>query len=146
MTSKTKTLILGLIMAGGVAFAQVKATDPDVIARQTLMDGNGAAIGLLAKMAKGEVAFDAAAAATAKATLVANAAAVPAKWKVNASDPASKSKAEIWTKMDDFTAYAGKFGTAAAAIDVSSLDGVKAGLGAIGGACKDCHTEYKASS
>ena len=61
----TKTLVVGLIMAGGIAFAQSKATDPDVKARQTLMDGNGGAMKVLAGMDKGEVAFDATAAAAA---------------------------------------------------------------------------------
>ena len=139
----TKTLIVGLIMVGGIAFA--KATNPDVIARQALMDANGGAMKVLSGMAKGEVAFDATAAAAAKATLVANAAGIPAAWKNNAADPESRSKAEIWTSMDDFAAKAKGLGDAAAALDTTSLDSVKAGLGAIGGACGACHQTYKAS-
>ena len=144
MKFTTKILILGLVMAGGIALAG-NATDPDVKARQALMDANGGAAKTLGGMADGTVAFDATAAAAAKAALVADAADIPAKFANNASDPASHAKPEIWTAMDDFKAKAGDLGKAAAALDTSSLDGVKAGLGAIGGACKACHTAYKAS-
>jgi cytochrome c556 len=141
----TKTLILSLVMVGGIALAQSKATDPDVKARQTLMDGNGGAMHTLGGMAKGEIAFDAAAAEAAKATLVAAAAGIEAAWKNNATDPESHSKAEIWDNMADFAAKAGDLGKAAAALDTTSLDGVKAGLDGIGGACGACHKAYKAS-
>lgn len=141
----TKTLVLGLIMAGGIALAQSKAADPDVNARQTLMQKNGGAMGVLGGMAKGTTAFDAAAAEAAKAALIADAAATPAAFQNNAADPASKAKPEIWTNWDDFVADADGLAKAAAAMDATTLDGVKAGLGAIGGACKACHSEYKAS-
>ena len=141
----TKSLIAGLIMVGGIAFAQSKATDPDVKARQTLMDTNGGAAGVLGGMASGKTAFDATAAAAAKAMLIANAAQIPVVFKTNATDPESHAKAEIWTSWDDFAAKAADLGKAAEALDATSLDGVKAGMGAIGGACKACHTTYKAS-
>ncbi len=141
----TKSLILGLIMVGGVALAQSKATDPDVNARQTLMGNNGGAMKVLVGMAKGQAEFDAAAAEAAKATLLADSAEIAAKFTNNASDPASKAKPEIWTNWDDFVAKAGGLTAAAEAMDTSSLDGVKAGVAAIGGACGACHTPYKAS-
>ena len=145
MKFATKTLVLGLVMVSGIALAQSKATDPDVIARQTLMDRNGAALGLLGGMAKGDKAFDATAAEAAKQTLITDAAGTAAVFKTNASDPASHAKPEVWTSWDEFVADADNLGKAAAALDTTSLDGIKAGLGAIGGACKDCHTEFKAS-
>lgn len=145
MKFATKTLILGLVMIGGIALAEIKATDPDVIARQTLMDGNGAALGALGAMAKGDKPFDAVAAEAAKQALIASAADTAAKFKTNAVDAASKAKPEVWTNWTDFVENADGLGKAAAALDTTSLDTVKAGLGAIGGACKACHTEFKAS-
>ena len=145
MNFVTKTLVVGLVMAGGIAFAQSKATDPDVHARQVLMDANGAAIGVLGGMASGKTAFDATAAAAAKAQLIANAADIPVKFKPQANDPESHAKAEIWTSWDDFAAKATDMGKAATAVDATSLDGVKAGMEALGGACKACHTTYKSS-
>jgi cytochrome c556 len=58
MKFATKTLIVGLVMAGGIAFAESKATDPDVHARQNLMQSNGAQAGVLGGMAGGKTAFD----------------------------------------------------------------------------------------
>lgn len=144
MKFTTKTLILGLILVGGLAYAGA-ATDPDAKARQDLMDANGGAMKVLGGMAKGEVAFDAAAAAAAKATLVANAANVVVVFKNETTDPASHAKPAIWTAWDDFAAKAGDLTTAATALDTTSLDTLKAGLGAVGGACGACHTAYKAS-
>ena len=141
----TKTLVLGLIMAGGIALAQSKAADPDVNARQTLMQGIGGAVGAIGGMIKGDVPFDAAAAEAAKATLVANAGMIAAKFTTNAADPASHAKPEVWTNWADFTAKADGLAAAATALDATSLDGLKAGMGAIGGACKACHSAYKAS-
>lgn len=140
---KLKSLILILTMAGGVAFAA--ATDPDVIARQHLMDANGAAMKTISGMAKGDIAFDATAAGAAKQSLITNAAGIEAAWKNNATDPESHSKPEIWTNMADFVAKGGALGTAATAMDTTSLDGVRAGIEGVGGACGACHKAYKTS-
>ena len=144
MKFTNKTLILGLIMVGGLAYAGA-ATDPDAKARQDLMDANGGAMKVLGGMAKGEVAFDATAAAAAKAMLVADSANIVVVFKNQTTDPASRAKPEIWTAWDDFAAKAGDLGKASAALDTTSLDTLKAGLGAVGGACGACHTAYKAS-
>lgn len=144
MKFTSKILVLGLLMAGGVALAE-GATDPDVKARQEVMDANGAAAKTLGGMASGKIAFDAAAAQAAKESLIADAKKTPEVFKNEATDPASKAKPDIWTSWDDFTAKAEDLGKAAEAMDATSLDGVKAGMGAIGGACKACHTAYKAS-
>lgn len=141
----TKTLVVGLIMMGGIAFAQSKATDPDVHARQTLMDSNGAQAGILGGMAGGKTAFDAAAAEAAKAQLIANASDIPVKFTNNASDPESHASPDIWTNWEDFTAKAAALGAAATALDVSSLETLQAGMAGVGGACKACHTAYRAS-
>jgi cytochrome c556 len=145
MKFATKTLIVGLVMAGGIAFAESKATDPDVHARQNLMQSNGAQAGVLGGMAGGKTAFDAAAAEAAKAQLIANAADIPVKFTNNASDPEAHAKPEVWTNWDDFAAKAAALGAAATALDASSLEGVQAGMGAMGEACKACHMAYKAS-
>lgn len=145
MKFTTKALIAGLILAGGVALAG-GATDPDAKARQDLMAANGGAMKVLGGMASGEAAFDAAAAAAALKVLTDNAAAIPAVFQ-NPGQPDAKStaKPEIWTNWEEFLKDAGELGAAAAAVDASSVDGLKAGLGAVGGTCKDCHTEFKAS-
>lgn len=141
----TKTLVAGLLLVAGVAVA-AEATDPTVKARQELMDTIGANTKVLGDMAGGKTAFDAAAAEAAKAALVAAAADIPAKFEPQATDPKTTAKAEIWTNWDDYLAKAKALGDAAAALDAASVEGVQAGMGAIGGTCKDCHSTYRIPS
>jgi cytochrome c556 len=137
------TMVLGLVLMGGMALAEEAAKDPTVIAWKELMGKNGAAAKVLSQMAKGEVAFDAAAAQAAKDALIADAKATPAAFQTQASDPASEAKPEIWTNWDDFVAKAGALEGAAQALDVTSAETIAAGMGAIGGACGACHKAYK---
>lgn len=144
MKFSTKALAIGLALFAGVAVAEVEATDPLVIAQKDLMKSFGGAAKTLGGMAKGEVAFDAAAAEAAKAVLVNGSAEIAAKFEKAGVDPASESKPEIWTSWDDFVAKAKGLNDAAGALDVASMEGIQAGMGPIGGACKDCHTKYRA--
>jgi cytochrome c556 len=121
------------------------AVDPDVKARQDLMAASGAALKTLGGMASAKIAFDATAAEAAKQVLIANAAGTLVTFKNQASDPASRASATIWTAWDDFSVKAGDMGKAAEALDTTSAESVAAGLGAIGGTCKACHTAYKGS-
>jgi cytochrome c556 len=137
-----KFLFVGAIVAAGAAFA-ASATDPTVKARQELMDAQLASVKVLGGMAGGKVAFDAAAAEAAKTALVAASAEIGAKFEMQAEDPASKSKPEIWTNWDDFVAKAGALGAAASAMDVSSVETIGAGMAAVGDACTACHKAYQ---
>ena len=142
MTLKLTALAATFSLMGTLCFA-ADATDPAVIAQKTLMKSFGGAAKVLGEMAGGAAAYDAAAAEAAKAALVAGAADIAVKFEVAGSDPASEAKPEIWTNWDDFLVNAKALGNAAGALDTASLDGIKAGMGAIGGSCKDCHTTYR---
>jgi cytochrome c556 len=144
MKLSPQSVFLALILVGGVALAE-GAVDPDVKARQDLMAASGAAMKTLGGMASAKIAFDATAAEAAKQVLIANAAGTLVVFKNQASDPAGHASNSIWTAWDDFSAKAGDMGTAAAALDTTSAESVAAGLGAIGGTCKACHTAYKGS-
>ena len=143
MKIKFTAIALGVSMIAGLAIAEGKATDPLVIAQKELMQSFGGAAKTLGGMAGGDVAFDAAGAAAAKAALVDGAAKIAAVFEKAGTDPESKSKPEIWTSWDDFVAKGKALGDAAAALDASTLEGVQAGMGGVGGACKACHTAYK---
>jgi cytochrome c556 len=142
MRFKAKTLVATFVLLAGAAVA-ADATDPTVKAWQELMDANGAATKTLGGMAGGKMAFDGTAAAAAKTDLIAHAGDIANKFKTQASDPASKASPDIWTNWDDFVAKANALSTAAASLDVTSMETLQAGMGAVGGACKDCHTKYK---
>jgi cytochrome c556 len=140
-----KAIMIGAVVIAGAAYAKGDRTDPNAKARSDLMRDIGKNTGILGDMAGGKAAYDAAAAEAAKAALIADAAAIEAAFKdQGAADPASEAKAEIWTEWDDFLADAKMLGDAATAMDVASAETIGAGMGALGGACKDCHTEFRA--
>lgn len=143
MKSAAKIIAAAFLVTGGAALAEVEATNPTVIAWKQVMKQNGGAAKTLGDMAAGKTAFDAAAAAAAKQKLIDDAAQIPVVFKDQAEDPASEAKPDIWANWDDFTAKAAALGKAAEALDSSSLDGLKAGMGDIGAACKACHSGYK---
>jgi cytochrome c556 len=140
-----KAFAIGAILAAGAAFAQdAEPTDPNAIARSELMKMVGMNTGILGNMAGGKDPYDAAKAEGAKAALIEAAAKIEATFaEQGADDPASESKAEVWANWEDFLVKAKALGDAAGAIDVSSVETIGAGMGGIGGTCKDCHSTYR---
>ena len=138
----TKAIFSGLILCAGVAFAG-KSTDPDAMARQTLMGTVGMNTKILGDMAGGKAEFDAAKADAAKLALVDAAGKIPVAYKGQGTDAESEAKPEIWTNWDDFLLKAEALGKAATVLDATTVEGVQAGMGGLGGACKDCHTKYR---
>ena len=140
----TKTLAAGLILIAGAAIAS-EAADPNVKAREELMETLGKNMKVLGDIAGGKAAYDAAAAEAAKGAIVAAAGEIAAKFEPQATDPKSEAKPEIWSNWEDFLAKDKALSDAATAWDVSSPESIGAGMGAVGGACKACHTAYRAS-
>jgi cytochrome c556 len=140
-----KAVMIGAVLTAGAAFAEdMKRTDPNSIARGELMDTIGKNIGILGDMAGGKAAYDAAAAEGAKAAMIEAAGKIEATFKdQGAADPASTAKPEVWANWDEFLGDAKKLQDAAGAIDVASVETIGASMGALGGACKDCHTEFR---
>lgn len=140
-----KILLLGVVLSAGVAYAEdMEPTDPNATAREELMKTIGKNIGIVGDMAGGKAAFDAAAAEAAKAALIEATGKIEATFKdQGAADPASAAKPEIWANWDDFLKKAKAANDAATALDVASVESIGAGMGALGGACKDCHTTYR---
>lgn len=138
--------LLGAVLAAGAVYAeeQLQPTDPNAIARVQLMDSNGKNTGILVDMAQGKAAYDAAEAEAAKAALVENFGKIEANFMdQGAADPASSAKPEIWANWADFLLKAKAGAEAAGAMDISSAETIGAGLGVLGGTCKDCHTTYR---
>ena len=139
-----KVFAIGAALAAGAAFAQEVRTDPNAIARSDLMKTVGMNTGVLGDMASGKTPYDAAAAEAAKAALVEAFGKVEATFmEQGGPDPVDLAKPEIWTNWEDFLTKANAAATAAGAIDVSSAETIGAGMGGLGGACKDCHTAYR---
>ncbi|QKC84753.1 cytochrome c [Mesorhizobium sp. NZP2077] len=131
-----------LAVAGSAAFA-----DP-ILDRQALMKERGKIVGGLAKVAKGDDPFDAAAVLTQLQALQANA----EKLDVDALFPKGSDAGDttagpkIWEDMAGFKATEDKYladvkaATAAAPADVDAL---KAQINTLGGDCGTCHQTYR---
>ncbi|WP_238366314.1 c-type cytochrome [Mesobacterium pallidum] len=132
------------IIALSTAAIAADATDPYVKARQALMKEFGGAMQVIGGMAQGKMAFDAEKAAMAKAAMAAAAPRIPAVFEPQATDPESEALPAIWENYDDFTTRAMTLETAVAGLETGSLDDLRAGMGALGGACGACHKLYKA--
>jgi cytochrome c556 len=139
----TKTILVGALVIAGAAFAKDGVQDPTVKARMDLMGTIAANTKVLGQMAGGEAAFNADAAATAKANIAAAAAEIPAKFEPQATDPVSDAKPDVWTNWADFMTKSETLLAQAEALDTSSLESVQAGMAGVGGACKACHSVYK---
>lgn len=136
-------LVIAMVLVAGVAYAKQGVTDPQVKARQEVMDIIATNTKTLGEMAGGKIPFDATAAASAKSALAAAAAEVPAKFEPQATDPLTEAKPEVWTNWDQFVAKSEALLKAAEAVDTTSPETIGAGMGAIGGACKDCHSTFR---
>ena len=125
-----------------------KAAKDAVAARQAQMQIVSYSTGILGAMAKGEAEFDAAMANSAAANLNAMAKLDPASLWVPGTEQGtvegSRAKAEVWS---DAAGFADKFAAlekaSADMMGAADVDAVKAGMGAIGGACKACHETYR---
>jgi cytochrome c556 len=131
----------------GMATAAVGQADP-IKTRQAVMKANGAAIGTLVKMVKGETPFDAAAVQKALESID-GAKNYAELFPVGSDQGDTKAKDTIWSDNAGFRAALAKLITAdeaQLANPPKDIDGVKAALGAIGPTCKNCHDTYRKSS
>jgi cytochrome c556 len=134
-----------------VAFAVTAAYADPIADRKAIMKERGGLVGGLAKMAKGDTAFDAAAVKTALDKLKAN----EAKFDVDALFPAGSDKGDtkagpkIWEDPNGFKEADKKLGDAIdAAAAAPATDAARLGeqVKAIGGACGGCHQTYRLPS
>jgi cytochrome c556 len=148
-----KALAVTLVLAlPGLALAQSaeEAAEKAIEARHGFMTMLGINMGQLSGMAKGEIAYDEAAATRAAANIVAltqyDAPALFIEGTSSEDNDDSDALPAIWEKPDDFRAKFAALGEAVA----GSPDAVKGGqenlgpvLQKIGGACKACHDNYR---
>lgn len=121
-----------------------------VEARHGLMLLMAQNLGTLGAMAKGEAAYDAASASKAAANIAALASVMSPDLFPSGSEyqaaPDSYALPAIWTDQAGFLAKIADLNTAAGAMVASAgtdVEGVKAGMAALGGACGACHKAYR---
>ena len=143
---KFRTLFAAALI-GAAGFAPAIAADEPQVVRQEMMKKAGGATGAMAKMVKGEVDYDAAAALAALAT-ISEVAATFGDYFPAGSETGFETEAApaIWTDMAGFTAKITQLkadadaGVAAAPAD---LDGLKAVFGPLTKNCGSCHETFR---
>ncbi len=132
-----------LFSAATLASAHQGVTNAGVMARMDGMLSAQKATKVLINMAAGKRGFDSAQAGAAKAAIVGDLGAVPTLFAKPHSDPKSEARPIIWDNFEDFLARNDKAIAAMQAVEVGSLDGLRASLPAAGAACLDCHQTYR---
>lgn len=123
------------------------AADDPISVRKALMKTQGASIGTLSKMAKGEMEFNAVAAMLALRALEASAYGFGHYFpKGSETGMETTAAPAIWEKMGDFQAAVAKFQadtSAAAANPPKSKEDLGPILGAVGANCGSCHKVFR---
>ena len=140
---KNLSIITVAIALSGATIHAHSVENPAVQKRMDVMKEIKGAMGVLGGMAKGAIAFDAAAAGAAQNTLIEQSGMVAATFEANETDPKSEALPTIWENWDTFVDMADDLTFAAEGLDASSLDGVRGGLGNIGASCGACHKKFR---
>lgn len=148
LTKKTTAYLLaGALTVGLSAGLAWAAADDTIKARQACMKSNGKMMGDLAKMFKGEMAYDGAAFQAAVAPM--NDAC--AKWETFWGEDSMKgetaetwAKPEIWSDAAGFKAAGEKaYGAMQALMKSTDEASFKAAFPAVGDGCKGCHEKFR---
>lgn len=115
--------------------------------RERLMKAFKKDFGLMGKMAKGDMPYDAAAFKAAAESLNANANKPWVHYTVESSKEKSEAKSEVWSKPAEFKKEADKFVAAVAQLKIAAaagnIDAVKKPMGEVGQSCKSCHDSFR---
>lgn len=139
-TTLTALCAIGLAT---VLAAHEGVKDPDVMIRMHVMKDAKASMAVLGDMAKGQRAFDPAVAEQARRDLMRYALDMPNVFETPAQDPKSEALPVIWTSFPDFTQRALTMNVEFEALDVSSLETLRAGLPAAAVTCRACHQTFR---
>ena len=137
------------VAAGALALSltAVWASDDPIATRQAMMKNVGASIGVMGKMAKGEMEFDATQANLAMRAI--NNAAIGFVYLFpEGSETGGETEAapKIWEDMAGFIAKSRDMESVTAeaiAAPAGSLDDLKAQLGKLGATCQACHEGFR---
>ncbi len=143
-----RLLALLICMVGLSAQAQFAKPEAAIKYRQSALTVMGTHFGRLAEMAQGKVPFDAKVAQDNEAVF-AVVSKLPWAAFVEGSDKGeTKAKAEIWSEGAKFKEAQDKLMAEAmklnAAAKTGKLEDLKVAVGAVGGACKNCHDQFRA--
>ncbi|WP_421701463.1 c-type cytochrome [Aliiroseovarius sp.] len=139
---KRMTLILGGVLAAGMALAHDGVQNPAVMARMEAMKQIGGGMKVLAGMLKGEMTYDTAEAQAALDKIEEAVGRVPALFEAPESDPKSTALPVIWENWEDFESKIDALAKASMG-EITDEDSLKMAVSTLGGTCKDCHGDYR---
>ena len=144
MSARYLVVGLGIVFATAV-HSHSNVENDTVKARMKAMSDISDNMRVLGKMMKGIEDFDLNTAKSAIGNIAILGAQTPKLFKIEATDPHTEAKPEIWTNFDDFVEKALNLENVALNVESSLMgeDGLRNAMMSIGATCKACHSLYR---
>ena len=140
-----KLFVAVFITAFSVAFAHSGVKDKNVKERMMLMKEMANNTKIIGQMLKGKTSFDANEAKLALERLSSLSLETPEVFKINATDPKSEAKSNIWDEFDEFTKLSQDLAEATEVLagSVGTINDLRPALKRVSSGCKACHSKYR---
>ena len=140
-----KLLALSSFLISSIAFAHSGVKDKNVKERMMLMKAMADNTKLIGQMLKKQKPFELSEVKRALEQLASLSLQTPTVFEVNATDPKSEAKQNIWDEFDEFTKLSNELAknTSELAILVENIDDLRPTLMKVSEGCKACHSKYR---
>ena len=140
-----KLFVAIFITASSVVFAHSGVKDKNVKERMMLMKEMANNTKIIGQMLKGKTSFDANEAKLALERLSSLSLETPEVFKINATDPKSEAKSNIWDEFDEFTKLSQDLAEATEVLarSVGTINDLRPALKRVSSGCKACHSKYR---
>ena len=140
-----KLFIVIAITASSIAFAHSGVKDKNVKERMMLMKDMANNTKFIGQMLKKNIPFEANEVKVALERLSSLSLQTPKVFSVNATDPKSEAKQNIWDEFDEFTKLSNELAksTSELAVLVEDIDDLRPTLMKVSEGCKACHGKYR---
>ena len=140
-----KIFIVIATTASSIAFAHSGVKDQNVKERMLLMKAMAENTKLIGQMLKKQTPFELNEVKRALEQLSSLSLQTPKVFEVNATDPKSEAKQNIWDEFDEFTKLSNDLAksTSELAMLVEDIDDLRPTLMKVSEGCKACHSNYR---
>ena len=140
-----KMVTVVLITASSIVLAHSGVKDKNVKERMMLMKAMADNTKLIGQMLKKQIPFEANEVKLALEKLSSLSLQTPTVFEVNATDPKSEAKPNIWDEFNEFTKLSNELAksTSDLAILVEDIDDLRPTLMKVSEGCKACHSKYR---
>ena len=140
-----KIFIVIAIAASSIAFAHTGVKDQNVKERMMLMKAMADNTKLIGQMLKKQTPFELNEVKLALEQLSSLSLQTPTVFVVNATDPKSEAKQNIWDEFDEFTKLSNDLAqsTSQLAMLIQDIDDLRPTLMKVSEGCKACHSKYR---